>query len=111
MKKKIFVIVMLLVLVAGLSGCTEQEKPDYENLWFEVISKSAEREENKTHIYATIFCRGDSGGVNVWASVTQDGRTYKDVKHLNLQENQKIDVTFTFDITTSGYNWNVWLEY
>jgi ribosome-binding factor A len=78
---------------------------------FEIINKRAERTATQAHIYITVLCKGDNSKVNIWASVTQNERTYKDMKTISLQTNQKIELEFIFDITTDGYTWSVWYDY
>jgi len=115
----IVIIVAVAIIIVGIGNIINLFQraipPDVE-----IISKSYregfEGFDYVIYVDATVYNRGGSGTVTVWAELTQGSDSWKKTQTVHLEAKESKDLTFTFREVSfwsieGGGTYRVWVEY
>ncbi len=110
--------IVALLLVVGLSGCTESPSEIFNPPQVEVTSRTIrdgyEGLDYVVYVDCTVKNSGGSGKVTVYAKVTQGSSYWQREQQIYINDGESRDLSFTFKEvsfwTLEGVTYRAWVE-
>ncbi len=119
MKKiAILSIVLILISIGLLSGCTKPTGSSISSSSVDIVSQSTrtgyEGLNYVVYVDTTVYNKGDDGAVTVWTILTQGNNKWSQNQAIYIKNGESRDLTFTFREvnfwTLNSGTYRIWVE-